>query len=85
MYYFSYDWLANKFKSIIYFFMLLFSALTMYVGFMQIKTLIGGFTIEDRYLTAHKNALGVMLATSLVLFILVISNTNRKRWWRGVF
>ena len=42
----------------------------MYVGLMQIKTFIGGFTIEDQYLTAHKNALGVMLATSLVLFIL---------------
>lgn len=67
------------------FVVLLFSALTVYVGFMQIRTFIGGFNIEDQYLTAHKNALGAMLATSLVLFMLVFCNTDRKRWWRRIY
>lgn len=61
---------------------LLFSILTVYVGLMQIRTNIGGFIIEDQYLTQHKNALGAMLATSLILFIQVFLNIDKTHKWR---
>lgn len=78
-------WQINLNRKSFVFIVLLFSALTMYVGLMQIRTFIGGFSIEDQYLTAYKNALGAMLATSLVLFMLVFCNTDRTHWWRWLY
>ena len=78
-------WQLDLSRNYFIFIVLLFSALTVFVGLMQIRTNIGGFVIEDQYLTQHKNALGAMLATSLIIFILVFINTKRTHWWRWLF
>ena len=65
----------NKFRNVL----LAFSILTLFVGLMQILTNLGGFVILDQYLTDNKNALGVMLSTSAVIFLFLgTRNTNNK-------
>jgi len=43
------------------------SATMFFVGLMQVMTNIGGFVIEDLYLTNAKNSVGAMLATGVVM------------------
>lgn len=51
--------------------LLVFSISTLYIGFAQVFTNIGGFVIEDQLLTDNKNALGLMLATSIAIFTFI--------------
>ena len=58
--------------------LLVFSVLTLFVGLMQVFTNIGGFIIRDQYFTDKKNSLGVMLSTSLIVFLLLWYNRQEK-------
>ena len=51
--------------------LLAFAGLTLFVGLMQVFTNVGGFVIRDQYHTDNKNSLGVMLATSLIVFFFI--------------
>ena len=65
----------KKFRNVL----LAFSLLTLFVGLMQILTNLGGFVILDQYLTDNKNALGVMLSTSAVIFLFLWSRKTNTR------
>ena len=61
----------------------------LYVGFMQVTNNVGGFVIEDQYLTDNKNALGVMLATSIAVLVYIATEVHSRKiwsvlWWIGV-
>ena len=54
-----------------------FSGFTLFVGLMQVFTNVGGFIISDQYLTDNKNALGVLLASTTVVLVLLGMNQRR--------
>ncbi len=60
--------------------LLLFAGLTLFVGLMQVVMNIGGFEIHDQYETDNKNSLGVMLATSGTIFLVMAFNSKSKRF-----
>ena len=69
--------------------LLVYAIGTLYVGFMQVTNNVGGFVIEDQYLTDNKNALGVMLATSIALLVYIATEVHSRKiwsvlWWIGV-
>ena len=56
-----------------------FGCVVLYVAASQIYTNIGAFVIESQYLVQGKNALGVIVATSVVAFIvLFLQKENNK-------
>lgn len=55
-----------------------FASLILYVGLMQVFLNVGGFVILDLYETDNKNALGVMLATGSIIYLIVGLNSNAK-------
>lgn len=62
--------------------LLLFGLVTTFVALMQILINVGGFVITDQYMTDNKNKLGMMLATSAVIFLLLGLNSTSKKMWR---
>lgn len=69
--------------------LLVYAIGALYVGFMQVTNNVGGFVIEDQYLTDNKNTLGVMLATSIAVLVYMATEVHfRKIWlvlcWIGV-
>lgn len=59
--------------------LVLFIVCSLIVALSQVFTNIGGFVIEEQYLVENKNALGVILATALILsFIFYFANQNSK-------
>lgn len=61
------------------FLILLFCSGSLLVGMEQVTNNIGGFIIEDQYLTEAKNSLGVLLATTAVVsaYNLLFSDYSR--------
>lgn len=57
--------------------LLFFSLVAVFVGLMQIIINIGGFIIQDINATDNKNSLGVIMATSSVIFLFL--GINRKQ------
>ena len=53
--------------------LLFFSAIVLFSGVMQVLINIGGFHIEDLYLTNAKNSLGALLGTSVVSSLIIAS------------
>lgn len=53
---------------------------TLYVGVMQVVENVGGFVVEQQYLTDNKNSLGVMLATTITIFAYLAMNGQNKHW-----
>ena len=69
--------------------LLVYAIGALYVGFMQVTNNVGGFVIEDQYLTDNKNALGVMLATSIAVLVYIATEVHSRKiwvvlWWIGV-
>jgi hypothetical protein len=62
--------------------LVVFASLTLLVGLMQVFVNVGGFEIHDQYETDHKNALGVMLATGGIIFLVMGFNSKAKRIWQ---
>lgn len=61
--------------------LLVYAIGALYVGFMQVTNNIGGFVIEDQYLTDNKNALGVMLATSIAVLVYIATEVHSRKIW----
>lgn len=72
-------WQLNIDEKKLRFALLLFISLTLFVALSQIYTNIGGFIIEAQYKTDNKNALGVIIATSIVLSFLLFLNTSTNK------
>ena len=70
--------ITRKFLYVLFF---SFAISVFYSGLMQIIINIGGFVIEDLYLTNAKNALGALLA-SATLTLLFISQDTKARQFR---
>ena len=58
--------------------LMFFSAVVLFSGLMQVMVNIGGFQIEDLYLTNAKNSLGALLATSVVSSIIIAFSGRKK-------
>ncbi len=65
--------------------LLVFSISTLYIGFAQVFTNVGGFVIEDQILTDNKNALGLMLATSIAIFTFIAVERHSNLIWSVFF
>lgn len=78
-------WQLNFGKKELYVVLLAYAGLVLYVGLMQVIVNIGGFEILDLYESDHKNALGVMLSTSVIIFLFVGLNWQEIGWARFVF
>ena len=78
-------WQMDLDKKGLYFLLLLFAGLVLYVGLMQVRTNIGGFTILDQYESDNKNALGVMLSTAAIVFVFLGLNWKEIGWLRFIF
>lgn len=61
--------------------LLVYSISTLYIGFAQVFTNIGGFVIEDQLLTDNKNALGLMIATSIAIFTVIAVERHSNLIW----
>ncbi len=61
--------------------LLVFSISTLYIGFVQIYTNIGGFVIENQILADNKNALGLMLASSITILTYIAFEKQSKKNW----
>lgn len=72
-------------RELLYIVLLVYAGLVLYVGLMQVIVNIGGFEILDLYESDHKNALGVMLSTSVIIFLFVGLNWQEIGWARFVF
>lgn len=72
-------WQLNIDERKLRFALLLFISLTLFVALSQIYTNIGGFIIEAQYKTDNKNALGVIIATSIILSFLLLLNTSTDK------
>lgn len=57
---------------------LVFGITVVFTGLMQVFTNIGGFVINNQYLTDNKNSLGAMLASASVSFLYVADNPSWK-------
>ena len=58
----------------------LYSLVSVSMGYLQMSQNVGGFIIENQYLTDDKNAIGVMLATSTLImfyYATIIFNKNK--------
>lgn len=77
-------WQLNFDRKKLYRVLLAYAGLVLYVGLMQVITNIGGFVILDLYKSDNKNALGVMLSTSAIIFVFVRLNWNGVGWVRFV-
>lgn len=78
-------WQLDFEKKELYIVLLVYAGLVLYVGLMQVIVNIGGFEILDLYESDHKNALGVMLSTSVIIFIFVGLNWQEIGWARFIF
>ena len=59
--------------------LVLFIICSLIVALFQVFTTIGGFVIEAQYMVDNKNAMGVILATALILsFIIYFANREGK-------
>lgn len=65
--------------------LLVYAISTLYVGLIQIMTNVGGFVIIDQLLTDNKNALGVMLASSVVIFVCFATENHSKKIWSVLY
>lgn len=71
-------WQLQLDKQRFWWLMMAYAGLTLFVGLSQVYTNVGGFVIEDTYLTDNKNSLGVMLASSTVVLVFLGMNQERK-------
>lgn len=63
---------------------MVFLIIISYIAYMQITTNIGAFEIEDNYLVANKNSLGLVIGTGIILaFILALEKDTRG--WIKIF
>lgn len=58
---------------------LVYAISTLFVGLMQVVTNVGGFVIEEQYVTDDKNVLGVIVATSVAVFAFLAVKKNTKK------
>ena len=63
-------------RHLLYILFLTFSAGIVFSGVSQVMVNIGGFTIEDQYLTDAKNSLGALLASVTILSLFVSHDTH---------
>ena len=78
-------WQLDLDRKGLYLLLMVYAGLVLYVGVMQVIVNVGGFEILDEYESDNKNALGVMLSTSAIIFLFIGLNWNRIGWARAVF
>lgn len=59
--------------------LMVFSLTTLFSGLMQVFINIGGFRIANLYLTDSKNSLGAMLASSVVAFLFIFIDQDKRK------
>lgn len=65
--------------------LLLFSFTALVIGFLQIQSNIGGFTIELGYAAFAKNQLGVVLATAVIIMMGFFVSHDGKKVFRWIY
>lgn len=71
-------WKLNPSRKMMYALFLSFAGSVLFSGLSQVMINIGGFVIEDQYLTDAKNSLGALLASASLVFLYIVHDTESR-------
>lgn len=71
-------WKLNPSRKMLYALFLSFAGSVLFSGLSQVMINIGGFVIEDQYLTDAKNSLGALLASASLVFLYIVHDTESR-------